>query len=239
MGGRGARWTWIGAGVVAAASSAVLAVGPAGAEPPSSTEPASGGSDEAAPTTDDLVAGTEWHGEFTITIERWNYCGPNGISELVLADTITRTESFSFATSAPFEDESGAQETNPFYFSAGTDPEDPGTVNLTVFSAGLVSFDVTDEPMLTQYWNAEYVDGQLTGELVEDGREIGAAYNLMWDENPLVPCQPGLEMTQAYPMQEGATLVADFGDTAMSLVIEGRSVDEARRWTVEATATRQ
>ena len=40
-------------------------------------------------------------------------------------------------------------------------------------------------------------------------------------------------------MQEGATLVADFGDTAMSLVIEGRSVDEARRWTVEATATRR
>ena len=94
--------------------------------------------------------------------------------------------------------------------------------------------------MLTQYWDIEYEDGHLTGELVEDGREIGAAYNLIWDENPVVPCQPGgLTMANFYPMQEGATLVAELGATTMALTIEGRSVDESRRWTIEATAARQ
>ncbi len=196
--------------------------------------------DSGAPGIAELTDGTEWHGSFTITLEVWNYCGsPPGSLELSLADTYERTERFSFSTAAPTEDPSGARERNPFYVSAGTDTEEPGVVNLTMFSAGLVSFDENDEPFLVQYWELDYSDGRLTGELVEDGRELGAAFNAFYDENPLVPCQPEqFKLTQPYPMQEGASLVADLGPTLMTMLVEGRSFDESRRWRVEAVATR-
>jgi hypothetical protein len=206
----------------------------------SSTSTTTRGDPSSAPTAAELSDGTTWRGSFTITIEVWDYCA--SLNELSLTDTYTRTEPFSFSSDAPMEVESGLiRESNPFSITAGGEGYEPNGVNLSLFSALPLSVDEyrVDQPYLQQYWELAYSDGRLTGELVDDGIELGAAANHFWDENPLVPCQPDQLTTQMlYPMKEGASLVADIGHTEMSLTMEGRSVDEARRWQVEATATR-
>ncbi len=195
----------------------------------------------AGVTVDELRAGTEWQGTFSITLEVWDYCAsPEGSLELSHAETYTRTESFSFATAGPLEDEDGLQETNPFYLSAGTQPNDPGTVQLTIFSAGLLAVEGSNQqPFLHQYWELRYTGGRINGELVDDARPFGFDNNRFYDASPNTPCQPELGMLPTlYPMQEGATMLADIGEREMTMVVEGRSHDDARRFRIEASATR-
>ncbi len=256
--GHGARVTaWLAAlGVVTSALVACTNVadgkpdysGPAsnveGSQPAPSGDQSTGPSTESeseAPSTADLVDGIDWSGTFTMTVEKWNYCGsPPGELVLTLADTYTLEESFSFSTAAPTEVSDATIEDNPFYMSAGTDPEDPGPLTLALFSAALLEVESTpDEPYLQQYWDLAYDDGELTGELVEDGRELGAAFNGFFDEDELIPCKPQLGViAKAYTLAEGTTLVADLGNDTMTMLVEGRSYDEARRFRIEASATR-
>lgn len=193
------------------------------------------------PSVAELSDGIEWQGRFSITLEVWNYCGSGtGDLELTLADTYTLEESFSFSTSAPAEVSDGARESNPFSVSAGTNPDDPGRLTLSLFSAALLTVQSTpNEPYLQQYWDLAYDEGVVTGELIDDGRELGAAFNGFFDEDPLVPCQPQSgTIVKPYTMAEQTTLVAQLRDDDMSLTVQGRSFDEARRFRIEAVATR-
>jgi hypothetical protein len=189
-------------------------------------------------TVEELRQGIEWSGEFRIAIEVWDYCA--SFPELTMSDSYTRTESFSFSTAAPVDYGSAARETNPFFISAGTDPDVGGPLGLALQSTGVVALPgEEDDPFVLQYWQLAYDAGHLTGELVEDGREMGLAFNGFQDSDTLVPCQPQLgTIIRPYPMHERTTIDAQIsGDTVM-VVLEGRSVDEARRWRVEGTGTR-
>jgi hypothetical protein len=192
-------------------------------------------------SADELRAGTDWRGTFTIHLEVWDLCAsPPGSLERTRSGSYDRTESFTFATAAPFADGDGVHETNPFYVSGGTHVDDPGPVALTIYSAGLLAVDGSGlQPSLHQYWDLAYDGGRLTGTLVDDAAESGFDYNRFYDDDPITPCEPGLGMiTKVYPMAEGATLTADLGAGEMTLVIEGASRDAARRFRIEATARR-
>ena len=150
------------------------------------------------------------------------------------------SESFSFSTAAPVDYGPAARETNPFFISAGTDPDVGGSVVLALQSTGVAALPgQEDEPYVLQYWQLEYADGHLTGKLVEDGRELGLAFNGFQDHDSLIACQPEQgTIVRPYPMKEGATLDAEIGAETVTVVLEGSSYDEARRWRVEATGTR-
>lgn len=177
-----------------------------------------------------------------MTLEAWDYCrSPFGKLELTLANTSTRNESFSFTTAPPADNDDGARESNPFYMSAGTDPGKAGKLMLTLFSAGLLSVkgQTNKKPYLQQYWDLDYVRGRLTGELVDDGRELGGAYNNFFDDDSLVPCQPHQGVIRKpCSIREGTTLVGDLSHKQMTMTVGGRNYDEARRFKIEATATR-
>jgi hypothetical protein len=186
------------------------------------------------PTVDDLRAGMVWEGEFTIRIEVWDYCTTFG--KLTKSDSYTRTESFSLQTASPVDYGPAARETNPFFVSAGTDPDEGGSVVLALMSTGVVTLPGQEsDPYILQFWNLEYDDGHLTGTLEEDGYEMGLAFNGFQDDDTLITCQPQHgTIVRPYPMREGATIEADFSEDSVDVVIEGRSYDETRRWRVEA-----
>jgi hypothetical protein len=194
------------------------------------------------PTLAELKKGISWKGTFTMTLEAWDYCrSTSGQLKLTRARTYTRTESFSFSTAAPTDNDDGANESNPFYVSAGTNPGKTGSVNMTLFSAGLLGFKDQPQrkPYFHQYWDFDYANGRLIGKLVDDGRELGGAFNVFYDNESFVPCQPQHgTLTKPYLMREGTTLEADLGHDKMTMVVEGRSFDEARRFRIEARATR-
>jgi hypothetical protein len=223
-------------------SSSTPTSAPAGAQPtasPSSTaiDP-SLGEESGAPDAVTLRAGTEWEGRFTIAIEVWDYC--TTFERLSRSARYTRAESFSFTTAAPVDYGPAARETNPFFISAGTDPDDGGPVGLALQSTGVIALPgQASEPYVLQFWKTAYDDGHLTGELVEDGLEMGLGFNGFQDNDTVITCQPHQGMiVRPYPMKEGSRLEAEFTDESVSVVIEGHSHDEMRRWRVEATATR-
>lgn len=190
------------------------------------------------PTMAELRAGTEWEGEFTIAIEVWDFC--TTFAKLTKSDSYSKTESFSFSTAEPVDYGPAARETNPFFISAGTDPDEAGPVGLALQSTGVIALPGQEsEPYILQFWRIAYDDGHLTGELVEDGREMGLAFNGFQDSDTLITCQPQQGMiVRPYAMKEGSSIEAEFGDGSLSVLVEGRSHDETRRWRVEATATR-
>ena len=191
-----------------------------------------------APTAAELRAGTEWEGEFTIGIEVWDYC--TTFAKLTKSESYTKTESFSFQTAEPVDYGPAARETNPFFISAGTDPDEGGPVGLALQSTGVIALPGQEsDPYILQFWRIAYDDGHLTGELVEDGREMGLAFNGFQDNDTLITCQPHQGMiVRPYAMKEGSSIDAEFSDESVSVVIAGRSHDETRRWWVEATVTR-
>ena len=200
--------------------------------------PASFAAGSGTPSVAELRAGTEWEGEFTIVIEVWDYC--TSLANLTKSDSYTKTESFSFSTAGPVDYGPAARETNPFFISAGTDPDEGGDVGLALQSTGVIALPGQEsDPYILQFWSLTYDDGHLAGELAEDGLEMGLGFNGFQDNDTLIPCQPHQgSIVRPYPMQEGSTIEAELsGDTA-SVVIEGRSHDQTRRWRVEASATR-
>lgn len=178
-----------------------------------------------------------WTGSFTIQLQSFDYCATGGAT-LSPSGSSTKTESFAFTTEAPKNDGQGGLESNPFNFSAGTDPARGGSVNLALSSALVLNANppVNTRRVTEQYWDFTYDNGHLSGQLVDDGVALGAAYNAFYDDNPIVPCQPqDGSITKYYPIATGATISADITGSHMSLVLEGESRDQARRFRVDAT----
>lgn len=190
------------------------------------------------PTVEELRQRMLWEGEFTIDIEVWDYC--NGSGQLMRSAGYSRTESFSFSTDPPVDYGPAARETNPFFVSAGTDPDRGGPVGLALQSTGVVALPgQEDDPYILQFWDLAYDEGHLTGRLVEDGRELGLAFNGFQDQDSLVACQPQLgTIVRPYSMQEGATIDALLRADRVTVVITGQSYDGQRRWRVEGSGTR-
>jgi hypothetical protein len=203
--------------------------------PPLATTAAPGG---AVPTVEELRGRMVWEGTFTIALEVWDYC--NGSGQLARSKSYTRTESFSFSTDPPVDYGPAARETNPFFVSAGTDPDRGGPVGLALQSTGVVALPgQEDDPYVLQFWELDYDDGRLTGHLAEDGRELGLAFNGFQDQDLLVTCQPQLgSIVRTYPMQEGTTIDATIRADRVNVVITGQSYDGQRRFHVDAQAVR-
>ena len=209
-------------------------VSPTSTEAPPS-RPSSGSG--TPPTAGELAAGKTWAGTFTIRLETWNYCGTGG-ADLTLASTSSRAESFTFSTGKALSDGQGGTESNPFSFSGGTDPARAGSLNLSIFSSLVLAVDKQGtRRLLHQYWTFEYRDGKLTGRLVDNGVKLGAASNGFTDADDLVPCRPQLgSIPKYYALDDGATLTADLARSHMTLTLDGRSVDQQRRFHIEADA---
>jgi hypothetical protein len=243
-----ARFWWAGRALVVAAALCLSACSDDTSDPDSRREsvvpssstaldtPAAG--TPGVPTVEELREGIVWEGEFTIRIEVWDYCTTFG--KLTKSDSYVRTESFSLQTADPVDYGPAARESNPFFVSAGTDPDRGGSVVLALMSTGVVALPGEEsDPYILQFWRLAYDDGHLRGTLVEDGYEMGLAFNGFQDDDLLISCQPQHgKIVRPYPMQEGATIDARFTDETVTMVIEGRSYDEARRWRVEAEGTR-
>jgi hypothetical protein len=190
------------------------------------------------PTTAELRAGTLWKGEFTIDIEVWDLC--TTFDAYTKSDSYTKTESFSVQTAGPVDNGPGRKETNEFFLSAGTDVGIGGPVGLALQSTGVVALPgQEDDPLILQYWTLSYDDGHLSGELTEDGTDMGLGFNSFQDDDTLVDCQPFQGMiVRSFRIKEGATIEADFDGDSLSMTITGRSTDQKRRFRVDATATR-
>lgn len=205
---------------------------------PVATRSSAGSADQSTPSAADLAEGRRWVGTYTIQLESLDYCATHGAS-LSPAGLVTHTESFDFTTEAAKDDGQGGRESNPFNFSAGTDPSVGGSTNLALSSALVLNVDQQGTRRVTeQYWNFQYADGHLTGQLVDDGAALGAAFNALYDNNLIVPCEPQLgSISKYYPIAKGATISADITSSHVSLTIEGQSRDQARRFRIDATAT--
>lgn len=112
----------------------------------------------------------------------------------------------------------------------------PGSVNLT--SAARFRFSAI-RSLILQYWNLAINGNAITGTLVEDQREQGAAFNLLAAHQELLACQPqfGTYVNQL-AIAEGATLTGTITAQQVQLRIVGQTIDTFHRFVTEITAVR-
>jgi hypothetical protein len=112
----------------------------------------------------------------------------------------------------------------------------PGSINLA--SAARFRFSAI-RSLTLQYWNLAITGNAITGTLVQDHREEGAAFNLLAAHQELLACQPSFgTYVNQLPIAEGATLTGSITAQQVQLRIVGRSFDTFRQFTAEIAAAR-
>jgi hypothetical protein len=112
----------------------------------------------------------------------------------------------------------------------------PGSVNMT--SAARFRFSPIRSQIL-QYWRLALNGTALTGTLVEDQREEGAAFNLLAAHVELLACQPQFgTFVNQLPIAEGSTLTGTITAQAIQLRIVGNTLDTFHPFVAEFTAAR-
>lgn len=131
-------------------------------------------------------------------------------------------------------------ERNPFNLVLGQTTVAGTTAPGSVSAVSAARFRFSAMRSLTlQYWNLALNGSAVTGTLVEDHREEGAAVNLLAAWQELVPCQPQLgSYVNQLAIAEGATLSGTVTPQQAQLRISGRTIDTFHSFAAEITATR-
>jgi Ca2+-binding RTX toxin-like protein len=112
----------------------------------------------------------------------------------------------------------------------------PGSIN--VASAARFRFSAI-RSLTLQYWNLALAGTALTGTLVQDHREEGAAFNLLAAHQELVACQPQFgSYVNQLAIAEGATLTGTVTPQQVQLRVSGSTVDTFHQFVAEITAAR-
>jgi len=131
-------------------------------------------------------------------------------------------------------------ERNPFNLVLGQTTVAGTTAPGAVSAVSAARFRFSAIRSLTlQYWNLALNGSALTGTLVEDHREEGAAFNLLAAWQELAPCRPELgSYVNQLAIAEGATLTGAVTPQQVQLRISGRTIDTFHSFTAEITAAR-
>jgi hypothetical protein len=112
----------------------------------------------------------------------------------------------------------------------------PGSVNI----ASAARFRFSPIRSLTlKYWRLALAGNQLTGTLVEDNREAGAAFNLLAAHQELLACNPNFgTYVNQLDIAEGATLTGTVTAQQVQLRITGRTFAGFHQFVAAITANR-
>lgn len=131
-------------------------------------------------------------------------------------------------------------ERNPFNLVLGqttvAGASAPGSISLA--SAARFRFSAI-RSLTLQYWNLALNGAALSGTLVQDHREEGAAFNLLAAHQELVPCQPQFgSYVNQLAIAEGATLTGTVTPQQVQLAISGATIDTFHQFDAVITANR-
>jgi hypothetical protein len=199
-----------------------------------STAPPSAGGGQPAPS----IAG-DFSGTLTTTVRYRSVC-----SGQVIADQTSRIPSRITISPAlapnPADLPADVPERNPFNLILGQTTVAGTTAagSLSAVSAARFRFSSV-RSLILQYWNLAFDGTNLSGTLVQDHREEGAAFNLLAAWRELAPCQPQLgSYVDQLAVAEGATLTGTVTPQQVQLRISGRTIDTFHEFVADIAATR-
>lgn len=122
-------------------------------------------------------------------------------------------------------------ESNGFHLSWASDSQSaPGAFGLTSASDGTDTVD--GQPVAIGYWSlSDDGDGDISGNLTQDGASQGAALNLVFVPKPIFPCSN--YMPYGYAMSSDTTLEGTVTDSSASLVLRGTTTEGTRSFRIE------
>lgn len=201
---------------------------------PGSGGQAPGGGAQPAPS----IAG-DFSGTLSTTVRYLSVCTGQAIADQTsqIASKITISPALQ---PNPADLPADVPERNPFNLVLGqtTVAGTTATGSLSVVSAARFRFSAI-RSLVLQYWNLALNGTALTGTLVQDHREEGAAFNLLAAWQEVVPCQPQFgSYVNQLAIAEGATLTGTVTPQQIQLRISGATIDTFHRFAAEITATR-
>ncbi|MEU9338932.1 hypothetical protein AB0D49_38295 [Streptomyces sp. NPDC048290] len=175
--------------------------------------------------------GVEYSGTAEVSVDVYDYCTTDGSRQLADSQSYAMDATLSLGSPRSGGD---ATEDNPFSLVLAVgQPSDAGAVSLWSSSVSTVSGqDLAGNPrdpdLLLLYWQLEWDDGELTGQLVDDHTEQAVALNLVNWPSQIVPCRNDLgQLPGGYPhaVAEGTTLGGDLDTDGASLTAQGSTGD--------------
>ncbi len=176
----------------------------------------------------------------TTTVTATNACGQNlGTQTTQIPSSITLRGPLRNLPASPGLPAPVGADDNPLNLSVLQPTASAGLAPGAISLGSALQFNATSPPAIVRYWALGLNGGNLTGTLVEDHREEGAAFNLLAIRDELVPCRPELgSIPNAVPLREGTRLFGSMTAASVHLRIEGNVLRGDRAFVAEIVATR-
>lgn len=179
-------------------------------------------------------------GDLVTTIQYLSFCAPGGRIETTrIPSVVTIRPPLANTPLEPFFPPPVGRDANPINLVIGQTTVPASIAPGSVLFTSALRFAGTSPGLILQYWSLALNGVSLTGTLVEDNREQGAAGNLLSATTDLVACMPQLgSYPNQEPIAEGATITGTITTAEVRLRIVGNTVNTIRPFVTEIVATR-